>query len=89
MTRPCLSVPIPRAADLEGPSPSPLRLRPLKGSAQFDFSGGSIGNFFFAGARIFFSSLDAAIFLFSRVSGAREGATRPHGTALAWPDSCA
>lgn len=28
----------------------------------------SIGNFFFAGARIFFQSLDAAIFLFSRVS---------------------
>lgn len=28
----------------------------------------SIGNFFFAGARIFFDSLDAAIFLFSRVS---------------------
>ncbi|KAL0680829.1 hypothetical protein Bca4012_047676 [Brassica carinata] len=27
-----------------------------------------IGNFFFAGARIFFQSLDAAIFLFSRVS---------------------
>ncbi|KAG6480332.1 hypothetical protein ZIOFF_063832 [Zingiber officinale] len=28
----------------------------------------SIGNFFFAGARIFFQSLDAAVFLFSRVS---------------------
>lgn len=28
----------------------------------------SIGNFFFAGARIFFQSLDAAIFLYSRVS---------------------
>lgn len=28
----------------------------------------SIGNFFFAGARTFFQSLDAAIFLFSRVS---------------------
>ncbi|KAK1302924.1 hypothetical protein QJS10_CPB12g01078 [Acorus calamus] len=35
----------------------------------FCFSNGSIGNFFFAGARIFFESLDAAIFLFSRVSG--------------------
>ncbi|CAI9087308.1 OLC1v1021351C6 [Oldenlandia corymbosa var. corymbosa] len=35
---------------------------------QFCFSNGSIGNFFFAGARIFFQSLDAAIFLFSRVS---------------------
>nr|GEX65613.1 maternal effect embryo arrest 18 [Tanacetum cinerariifolium] len=34
----------------------------------FSFSNGSIGNFFFAGARIFFQSLDAAIFLFSRVS---------------------
>jgi cathepsin L len=39
------------------------------GGAGFCFSGGSIGNFFFAGARIFFRSLDAAIFLFSRVSG--------------------
>jgi len=36
---------------------------------QFDFSGGSIGNFFFAGARTFFRSMDAAIFLYSRVSG--------------------
>ncbi|VAH61687.1 unnamed protein product [Triticum turgidum subsp. durum] len=34
----------------------------------FSFTNGSIGNFFFAGARIFFQSLDAAIFLFSRVS---------------------
>ncbi|XP_068324595.1 uncharacterized protein YNL011C isoform X5 [Pyrus communis] len=34
----------------------------------FCFSNGSIGNFFFAGARTFFQSLDAAIFLFSRVS---------------------
>ncbi|XP_014518764.1 uncharacterized protein YNL011C isoform X1 [Vigna radiata var. radiata] len=34
----------------------------------FCFSNGSIGNFFFAGARIFLQSLDAAIFLFSRVS---------------------
>ncbi|KAI4323714.1 hypothetical protein L6164_023299 [Bauhinia variegata] len=34
----------------------------------FCFSNGSIGNFFFAGARIFFQSLDAAIFLFARVS---------------------
>lgn len=37
--------------------------------APFCFAGGSIGNFFFAGARIFFRSLDAAIFLFSRISG--------------------
>lgn len=41
-------------------------LRHANGS--FCFSNGSIGNFFFAGARIFFQSLDAAIFLFSRVS---------------------
>ncbi|KAM1108192.1 hypothetical protein TB2_004741 [Malus domestica] len=34
----------------------------------FCFGNGSIGNFFFAGARTFFQSLDAAIFLFSRVS---------------------
>uniref|UniRef100_A0A1D1Z7D2 Uncharacterized protein YNL011C n=1 Tax=Anthurium amnicola TaxID=1678845 RepID=A0A1D1Z7D2_9ARAE len=37
-------------------------------SDSFCFSNGSIGNFFFAGARIFFQSLDAAIFLYSRVS---------------------
>ncbi|KAK8949366.1 hypothetical protein KSP39_PZI005593 [Platanthera zijinensis] len=37
-------------------------------SDSFCFSYGSIGNFFFAGARIFLHSLDAAIFLFSRVS---------------------
>lgn len=35
----------------------------------FDLCNGSIGNFFFAGARIWFRSLDAAIFLYSRVSG--------------------
>jgi hypothetical protein len=29
----------------------------------FDFTGGSVGNFFFAGARTFFGSLPAAIFL--------------------------
>eukprot|EP00268_Persea_americana_P007678 TRINITY_DN1291_c0_g1_i20.p1 TRINITY_DN1291_c0_g1~~TRINITY_DN1291_c0_g1_i20.p1 ORF type:complete len:246 (+),score=47.72 TRINITY_DN1291_c0_g1_i20:427-1164(+) len=39
-----------------------------RSSESFCFSNGSIGNFFFAGARIFFQSLDAAIFLFSRVS---------------------
>ncbi|KAF8413767.1 hypothetical protein HHK36_001760 [Tetracentron sinense] len=39
-----------------------------RSSESFSFSNGSIGNFFFAGARIFFQSLDAAIFLFSRVS---------------------
>ena len=40
---------------------------------RFDFSNGSIGNFFFAGARIFFRSLEAAVFLYSRVSGIPEG----------------
>lgn len=39
-----------------------------RSSEKFCFSNGSIGNFFFAGARLFFQSLDAAIFLFSRVS---------------------
>lgn len=38
-------------------------------SERFNFANGSIGNFFFAGARTFFQSLDAAIFLYSRVSG--------------------
>ena len=40
---------------------------------RFDFSGGSVGNFFFAGARTFFRSLEAAIFLFSRVARIPEG----------------
>ncbi|GAB4831388.1 hypothetical protein Ancab_005399 [Ancistrocladus abbreviatus] len=40
----------------------------MRSEEKFCFSNGSIGNFFFAGARIFFQSLDAAIFLFSRVS---------------------
>ena len=39
----------------------------------FDFTGGSVGNFFFAGARIFFGSLPAAIFLFSKVAGIPSG----------------
>ena len=44
----------------------------------FDFSGGSVGNFFFAGARMFLNSLNAAIFLYSRVSGVpRETAVLP------------
>lgn len=34
----------------------------------FDFRNGNIGNFFFAGARNFFRSMEAAIFLFSRVA---------------------
>ena len=40
--------------------------KPIK--ERFDFVNGSIGNFFFAGARLFFRSMDAAIFLYSRVS---------------------
>lgn len=36
---------------------------------KFCFVNGSVGNFFFAGARTFFRSLEAAIFLYSRVSG--------------------
>jgi len=35
---------------------------------KFNFSNGSIGNFFFTGARLFFNSLEAAIFWFSRVA---------------------
>ena len=40
---------------------------------RFNFRSGSVGNFFFAGARIFFRSLEAAIFLFSRVARIPEG----------------
>jgi hypothetical protein len=32
------------------------------------FVNGSVGNFFFAGARMFFRSMEAAILLYSRVS---------------------
>jgi hypothetical protein len=39
----------------------------------FDYTGGSVGNFFFAGARTFFGSLPAAIFLFSKVAGIPSG----------------
>jgi len=35
---------------------------------RFTFVNGSIGNFFFAGARMFFRSMEAAIFLYARVS---------------------
>ncbi|KAJ3271321.1 hypothetical protein HK104_004706, partial [Borealophlyctis nickersoniae] len=34
----------------------------------FDFRGGSIGNFFISGSRLFFSNLDAAIFQFTRIT---------------------
>lgn len=40
---------------------------------KFDFRNGSVGNFFFAGARLFFRSLDSAVFLFSRVARIPEG----------------
>jgi len=40
---------------------------------RFDYRNGSVGNFFFAGARLFFRSLDAAIFLFARVARIPEG----------------
>ncbi|KAL3774715.1 hypothetical protein ACHAWO_011415 [Cyclotella atomus] len=43
-------------------------LRHSQSSPPFDFTGGSVGNFFFAGARTFFGSLPAAIFLFSKVA---------------------
>jgi hypothetical protein len=33
-------------------------------SQEFNFRNGSIGNFFFAGARTFFRSLESAVFLF-------------------------
>lgn len=33
----------------------------------FDFQGGSIGNFFLTGSRLFFDNLDAAIFQFARI----------------------
>ena len=39
----------------------------------FDYRNGSIGNFFFTGARLFFGSLNAAIFWWSRVAGIPEG----------------
>ncbi|KAJ3002774.1 hypothetical protein HKX48_002117 [Thoreauomyces humboldtii] len=34
---------------------------------EFDFQGGSIGNFFLTGSRLFFDDLDAAIFQFTRI----------------------
>ncbi|GAQ87741.1 maternal effect embryo arrest 18 [Klebsormidium nitens] len=37
-------------------------------SERFSFQNGSIGNFFFAGARTFFRSMDAAIFTYSSIS---------------------
>eukprot|EP01103_Thecamoeba_quadrilineata_P019793 TRINITY_DN8188_c0_g1_i1.p1 TRINITY_DN8188_c0_g1~~TRINITY_DN8188_c0_g1_i1.p1 ORF type:complete len:438 (+),score=67.09 TRINITY_DN8188_c0_g1_i1:29-1342(+) len=40
----------------------------LLSRASFDLSNGSVGNYFFTGARLFLGSLEAAIFLFSRVT---------------------
>jgi hypothetical protein len=48
-------------------------IRQSQSNPPFDFTGGSIGNFFFAGARTFFGSLSAAIFLFSKVAGIPSG----------------
>eukprot|EP01025_Chloroclados_australasicus_P034878 TRINITY_DN3560_c2_g2_i1.p1 TRINITY_DN3560_c2_g2~~TRINITY_DN3560_c2_g2_i1.p1 ORF type:complete len:505 (-),score=48.68 TRINITY_DN3560_c2_g2_i1:13-1434(-) len=42
-------------------------------SGRFSYRNGSIGNFFFAGARVFFHSLESAIFMFSKVAGIPEG----------------
>lgn len=41
----------------------------INASEKFKWSRGSIGNFFFTGSRLFFNSLEAAIFWFSRISG--------------------
>lgn len=40
---------------------------------RFNFTNGSVGNFFFAGARVFLRSLEAAIFMFGRVARIPEG----------------
>jgi hypothetical protein len=46
---------------------------------QFAFANGSVGNFFFAGARTFFHSLDAALFLYARGARSRRS---PQGVAV-------
>ncbi len=48
-------------------------IRQSQSHPPFDFTGGSVGNYFFAGARTFFGSLPAAIFLFSKVAGIPSG----------------
>jgi hypothetical protein len=48
-------------------SPSPPQIL-RHSSERFSFQNGSIGNFFFAGARTFFRSMDAAIFTYSSIS---------------------
>ncbi|KAG2228042.1 hypothetical protein INT45_012066 [Circinella minor] len=42
---------------------------------RFNFRNGSIGNFFLTGARLFFGSLEAALFLFSAITGISERTT--------------
>jgi hypothetical protein len=44
------------------------KLKVLRQERAFNWRNGSIGNFFFTGARLFFNSLDAAIFWFQRVA---------------------
>ncbi|KAI8609189.1 hypothetical protein BC830DRAFT_1071229 [Chytriomyces sp. MP71] len=39
-----------------------------KTAAWFEFRGGSVGNFFLSGCRLFFDSLEAAVFQFARVT---------------------
>jgi hypothetical protein len=43
-----------------------------RANKRFNFRNGSIGNFFLTGARLFFGSLEAAIFLFSAITGITE-----------------
>ncbi|KAI8142575.1 hypothetical protein BJV82DRAFT_579619 [Fennellomyces sp. T-0311] len=42
---------------------------------RFNFRNGSIGNFFLTGARLFFGSLEAALFLFAAITGISERTT--------------
>ncbi|KAI7872640.1 hypothetical protein BDF14DRAFT_1715995 [Spinellus fusiger] len=43
-----------------------------RANKRFNFCNGSIGNFFLTGARLFFGSLEAALFLFSALTGVSE-----------------
>jgi hypothetical protein len=61
---PPLSVPCCQPAEHTSFPPQILR----HSSERFSFQNGSIGNFFFAGARTFFRSMDAAIFTYSSIS---------------------
>jgi 2-phospho-L-lactate transferase/gluconeogenesis factor (CofD/UPF0052 family) len=40
-----------------------------RGEKKFDYREGSVGNFFFSGARLFFQSIEGAIFTFSKLAG--------------------